>query len=495
MKNIFKELQRRKVYTLGVAYVVISWLLLQVADTVLPIYDTPDWVLRSFTTLLFLGFPIALVLAWIYDFSNGKIVKTADESETAEDGVIELPSGPSIAVLPFRNLSNDPEQELFADALCGDIISGLTRSSHLFVLSSGATSGMDRAELDATDIGPRLGVRYLLKGAVQKSGDMLRISASLVEAVDGVQIWSQKYDRELSAENLFALQDEIREQIVATLSDLHGVIYSTQTHKNVHRPTNSLSAWECLSVALEYDKYISRENHLRARESLEQAIDIDPSYDEAWSHLSWIYTDEFVHGFNPLPEPMERALEAAQKGVRLAPGNYHNHWLLSRVYYFMGQKEKFLAEAQNALELNSSDGTTLGLIGMYIAFTGNWERGLEMVEKAKLLNPNYPDYYHLVFACGALARNDYQGTLDELLKAQLSDFPLFQMLLIAGYARLGRQEDASRQLKELEGILPGINQEASLDTLNKMFPFLPDLVEDVMAGLATSGMTGEETRC
>ena len=249
MKKFFKELQRRKVYTVGVAYIIAGWLLLQVADTILPIYDAPDWVLRTFTTLLFLGFPVALVLAWIYDLSNGKIVRTPEEVEEAEevvDNTIELPSGPSIAVLPFRNLSGDSDQDLFADALCGDIITGLTQSSHLFVLSAGATAGIGDDDMDARETGEKLGVKYLLKGTVQKSGDTLRVTASLMDAANGVQIWSQNYDRQLSAENLFTIQDDIREQIVATLSDLHGVIYSTQAHKNIHRSTNNLNAWECL---------------------------------------------------------------------------------------------------------------------------------------------------------------------------------------------------------------------------------------------------------
>lgn len=488
MRKLLKELQRRKVYTIGAAYVIVAWVLLQVADTVLPIYDMPDWVLRTFTTVLFLGFPVALVLAWIYDISNGKVVKTpAEASQASEDG-IELPSGPSIAVLPFKNLSGDSSQDLFADALCGDIITGLTQSSHLFVLSPGASAGMADEDLDARETGAALSVKYLLKGTVQKSGDMLRVTASLIDTANGVQIWSRNYDRELSAKNLFTIQDDIREQIVATLSDLHGVIYSTQTHKNIHRPTVSLNAWECLSVALVYDKYISMENHLRARESLERAVEIDPEFDGAWSHLSWIYTDEYVYGFNLLPDPMERALAAAQKGVRLAPENYHNHWLLSRVHYFMGQLDLFRAAAQNALELNASDGTTLGLIGMYTAFSGEWDRGLQMIEKAKLLNPNFPDYYHLDTGCGAFAKGDYQSALDEMLKANLSDFPLYLMLLTATYALLNRDDEASQQLEKLQRTQPGTTRESARETLQKMFPFQPDFVRVAMGGLAAAGL-------
>jgi TolB-like protein len=486
--GFFKELKRRKVYTIAVAYVVVGWLLLQVADVVLPIYDTPDWVLRTFTTLLFLGFPIALVLAWVYDFTTEGVVTTEPDPEDEHETAIDLPSGPSIAVLPFENLSGEADQNLFAQALTGDIVSGLTQSSNLFVLTAGATGGIGSGQPDIKSIGDKLGVSYLLQGSVQKSGDSLRVTALLIDSSNGVQIWSGNYDRELSAEDLFKVQDDIREQIVATLSDLHGVIYATQAHKSIHRPTRNLNAYDCLSVALEYDKFLSVENHLLARESLERAIEIDPQFDSAWAHLSWIYTDEYVYGFNQLPDPMERALEVARKGVRLAPQSYHNHWLLSRVHYFMGNRELFLAEASKALELNSSDGTTLGLIGMYTAWAGDWDRGLEMMEKAKLLNPNYPPYYHVVFGTAAYARGDYENAIETLLKADLSDFPPYLIFLAASYIILERSEDASRQLEDLERIQPGIKQQAAREMLARTFPFQAELVDRVITGLARAGL-------
>jgi TolB-like protein len=142
----------------------------------------------------------------------------------------DLPGGPSIAVLPFSNLSGDSAQDLFAEALRGDIVTGLTQSSHLFVLTADSTAGYagGDAEDELVAIGAKLGVMYLLRGSVRKSGDALRVSAQLMNAANGVQLWSMNYDRELDAEALFAVQDDIRERIVASLSDLHGVIYSTQ---------------------------------------------------------------------------------------------------------------------------------------------------------------------------------------------------------------------------------------------------------------------------
>jgi len=505
MRVFLRELKRRKVYTIAVAYVVAAWILLQAAATVLPIYDTPGWVLKAFTTLLFLGFPVAVILAWVYDITSKGVVRTepaeehaGDESlsdsdtltrpKESTDDAIALPSGPSIAVLPFQNLSGDPEQNLFAQALCGDIISGLTQSSHLFVLAAGATAGMEEPGQDIVEAGKKLGVSFLLQGSVRKAVETLRISAQLLDAANGVQLWSQNYDRQLSAESLFAVQDDIREQIVATLSDLHGVIYSAQSEKNIHRPTSSLNAYECLSVALAYDKYLSEENHLRARESLERAIEIDPEFDEAWSHLSWIYTDEWVWEFNPLPDSITRALEAARHAIQLAPKNYHSHWLLSRVYYFMQDRERFFASSKRALELNSSDGTTLGLIGMYTAFSGEWERGAEMIDKAKLLNPNYPEYYHVALGSAEFARADYPAALQELQKASIVDWHLLQIFLTATNAMLGREQEAVQHLERVQHLLPGLTADRAREFISKTFPFVPDYVETVVDGLKKAGL-------
>jgi len=502
-------MKRRKVYTVAVAYVVVAWVLLQVAATVLPIYDTPGWVLKAFTTLLALGFPLALILAWAYDLTAKGVVRTgpadtdadndADEASASEakslsgpqipeDDSITLPSGPSIAVLPFQNLSGDPDQDLFAQALGGDIITGLTQSSHLFVLAAGATAGMDEPGSDLVAIGKKLGVSFLLQGSVRKAGETLRVSAQLLDAGNAVQLWSQNYDRQLSAESLFAVQDDIREQIVATLSDLHGVIYSAQSEKSVHCKTNSLNAYECLSVALAYDRYLSEENHLRARESLERAIEIDPEFDEAWAHLSWIYADEWVWEFNPLPDSMQRALDAARHAIQLAPKNYHNHWLLSRVYYFMQDQERFLSSSRRALELNSSDGTTLGLIGLYTAFSGDWDRGVEMINKAKILNPNYPDYYHVAIGTAQFAKGDYQAALTELQKASIVDWHMLQVFLTATYAMLGREKEAVYHLDKLRQLLDDLTEERVREFISRTFPFVPDYVETVVDGLRKAGL-------
>lgn len=487
MPKFFQELRRRSVFSVGTTYVVVGWLLLQAADLVLPIYEAPEWILPVFTTLLFLGFPLALVLAWAYEITP-KGVQRADDpskftSQFTSNEVLDLPSGPSIAVLPFSNFTTDTDQQLFAQAMTNDIITGLTQCSALRVVSAGAAELETDGHVKPITAARKLGVRYLLQGSVNKVSQQLRVTAQLTDTKTNEQMWSANYDKELTATNLFVVQDDIREQIVATLGDLHGVIYSSETEKNVHRPTESLNAYECLSVALAYDKYLSEEYHLHARESLERALELDPEFDQAWSHLSWIYTDEVVFGYNPLPNAMERALKAARRGVQLAPNNYHNHWLLSRVHYFNGEKDLFFAEAEKSLSLNSNDGTVLGLIGAYTLLAGQWERGVALIQKAKILNPNHPDYYHWFLSAADFHNNHYAEALKKLRKMSFLEWPPALLFLISASALTNNMKEATRYHDALEGLLGEVTLNDARDYLTKMIPYADDLVATLMKGL------------
>lgn len=504
MWRFLQELRRRRVFTVAVAYGAVAWALLEAASILFPTFGAPEWVMPVFTVVLFLGLPLAIVLAWAYDITPAGVVRSGEPREpvkplpaqsehtsavepaTEPQDHTSLPDGPSIAVMPFRNLSGEPDQDLFAEALTGDIVSGLTQYTHLFVLSSGSISGVDARNPDVISLGKKLNVEYLLQGSVRKTGEQLRVTVQLLDAGNGVQLWSQSYDRQLSAASLFEVQDHIREQIVATLGDMHGVIWSKQTERNVHRPTHSLNAYECLSVALAYDKYLSEDNHQRARDSLERAIALDPEFDEAWAHLSWIYTDEWLYGYNELPDARERALAAAQKGIKLAPRSHHNHWLLARVHYFAGERELFLTEAEKSLRLNSNDGTTVGLLGLYLSLAGEGSRGIALLRKAALLNPNHPDYYYLGFGIAHMLSHDYDAALDEFRKMNLPEWMLAQVCLTAVSALLDHREEALRYLGRLRALCATDVVEEAQHRLNTFLPYQPDLIATMLHGLKTA---------
>lgn len=482
MKTFFRELQRRKVYVVGAAYAVVGWLVLQVAATVLPIYNAPEWALQAFTTLLFLGFPVALVLAWAYDITPDGVQRTdpvGEDRPPAHDPALDMPEGPTISVLPFRNLSADPEQDLFAQAMTEDIVKGLTQNSKLAVVAPGPVP----SGVSAIEAGRQLGVQHVLLGSVNKSGDQLRVTARLSHTPSAREIWSGSYDETLSARSLFEVQDDIRQQIVSTLGDFHGVIYSSATREGANRPTENLNAYECLAVALAYDKQLTERAHLKARESLERAIELDPEFDDAWSHLSWIYTDEVVFGFNPKPHSMERALSAAHRAIELNPTNYHSHWLLSRVHYFNGERDQFLAEAEKSLELNASDGTTLGLLGGYMALAGEWERGARLLAKARKLNPRHPDYYHVFQALIDLHAGDAERARTESLKANLGGWPIGLMLQAGLSALVGNLDEARKFRGRLSDLIGAVDTDRLLAQWRTFLPFQPELAKRLVDAL------------
>ncbi len=485
MTNFWAELLRRKVVRVAIAYAIGAWVLLQIGDTLIGLLSLPGWAGQLLVGVIAVGFPIALILSWLYDWTPMGVRRADrnadDESTVAHEAAVTLPPGPSIAVMPFKNLSGDADQELFAQSMTNDILTGLTQSSSLRVVASGSIQPED--VMKSANVGKALGVRYLLQGTVNKSGDQLRVTAQLTDASSNVQMWSDTYDKQLTATSLFDVQDDIRQQIVATLGDFHGVIFSSETEKNVHRSTKILDAYECLSVALAYDKYLTEEYHLRARKSLERAVKIDPQFDQAWAHLSWIYTDEVVFGYNPLPNSMQRALGVAKRAIEIAPNSYHDHWLLSRVYYFRGEKELFLAESQKALSLNSNDGTTLGLVGGYTALSGEWERGVALLRKAQILNPRHPDYYFLFLSAAELHHGDDKAALEQLLKMTFIEWPLALLFLMAANALTDNAADASRYREMLNRIQPDATLTFADEHFRNWFPFAKELRKTLMRGL------------
>jgi adenylate cyclase len=472
--KFWNELKRRQVVQSGVAYLIVAWGLAQVADLLLENFAASDWVMQWILICLGLGFPIALIIAWFYKITLAGFLREEVISKTQGNSNARIQT-PSIVVLPFKNLSPDEDQDLFAAAITNDIMQGLTQTSFLSVVSSGAATTENELEFN---------VDFLLQGSVNRIGDNLRVSARLTEVQDSIDIWSNQYDRQLTANSLFEMQDDICEQLVATLGNLHGVVYSTETHRNMQRPTNSLNAYQCLAVALGYDKHISEENHLLARQSLEQAVKLDPGYGSAWGHLSWIYTDEYVYGYNPLPDSMTRALSAARKGLQMAPNHYHSHWLLARVYYFNGEKEMFLAEAERSLTLNSRDSTTLGLIGCYMGLSGDSNRGMELIKKAMTLNPNYPGYLHWFLAVVLFQDENYAEAQTELIKANLHEWHLYLLLLAACSDQIGNRELKLQCIGELKEIHEEFDMDDVRKLLNRFLVFLPELAQRIHASVS-----------
>ena len=189
-------------------------------------------------------------------------------------------------MLPFDNLSGDPDDEIFADGLTEDIITALSRFPDLFVIARNSTFQYKGRAVDVREVGHDLGVRYVLEGSLRRSGEKIRVSAQFLNAKDGSHIWGDTYDRSLSTSDMFAIQDDIREHVVATLGDLHGIIARTGLSDAMDKGTDNLDAYACyLRAWIVYDTVFTPDEHLLVRDCLERAVEADPDYADAWATL------------------------------------------------------------------------------------------------------------------------------------------------------------------------------------------------------------------
>jgi len=262
---------------------------------------------------------------------------------------------------------------------------------------------------DLPDLCTRTRAGYVVQGSVRRAAGRVRISVQLIEGATGVQLWGDRYDREMV--DVFALQDEVTRTIAATLGvKMQDVVLQRALRKSAAE----LSAYDCLLRARRYTWMLSAEMHAEARDLLEKAVELDPLSADAHGLLANVYLGEHRFEMNPRPNPIGRALVHALAATRLDPQNAYARCWLAIVHFFRGENEKFEAEAQLALSLNPNDPETLADVGHYYAFMGQFERGVELSRRAQQLNPSHPGWYHFSFARLHYHEGKYQQTIADV---------------------------------------------------------------------------------
>ncbi len=408
--------------------------------------------------------------------------------QAREDTVLALPSGPSIAVLPFTNLSGDPNDAYFSVGLTEDIITALSRFSGLLVFARESTSQFTGGSVDPREVGRKLGARYVLAGSVRRSQDQLRVTTRLLDAEDGTQLWSESYDRNLTMADVFAVQDEITGRVVGIIGSPDAPWFKSEIQKELRtkRP-DSLEAYECVLLSnWIYDDFLP-EAHAQARDCLERAVELEPEYSLAWSHLGQMYFEEYKYGYNRRPEPVERAIAAVQKALELDRQDQYANYMLALMLYVQERSfGPFYAAAERAIALNPNAAFVLADLGTWIAYSGEWERGKALVEKSMKLNPFHKSWLPFSFFLDHYRKSEYREALVVVLKINLPNNEGVQTGLAAVYGQLGETEKSKAIVDHLLAIRPGFADDPRGWFVRRRMP--DELVESLMDGLRKAGL-------
>jgi len=390
--SLFNELRRRNVIKVAIAYAVVAWLLLQVADIILPTFRTPDWVMQVVTFLLILGFPVALIFAWAFELTPDGVRRDTGSDAIPADPTTEVATsatvahdGKSIAVLPFENLSRDTANEPFVVGVHDDLVTKISKIGSIKTISR--TSVMQYRETTKTipQIAKELGVTTVLEGGIQKAGDRVRVNVQLIDTATDHHLWAETYDRQLTAENIFAIQEEIATSVAEALQ---ATLSPEQKDRLASVPTKNMAALE------EY--FAGRENTatrtVRALEKaathFERAIELDPEFALAYVGLSDAVVLRNVYGNLPEDEMLARVEPLIHKALALDKNLGEAYTSLGSLKYHIKDYDDAEAAYKHALELNPNYATTYHWYGTLLL--DGLDRVVEsfaMTSKAAELDP------------------------------------------------------------------------------------------------------------
>ncbi len=423
------------------------------------------------------------VQVWRWQPDGGEVVTAA---ATAEKAPLALPDKPSIAVLPFNNMSGDPEQEYFADGIAEDVITALSRFRSLFVIARNSSFSYRGTSPDIRVVAQELGVRYVVEGSVRKAGERVRITAQLIEAETGNHLWAERFDRELK--DIFAVQDEITQRIVGALQPEIGM---AEWERARRKSPNSLDAWAIYHQGIHHLYQYSKADNAEARRLFRQAIEHDDKFASAYAMLAYAC---FMAVFDALTEyrvdQLSESFETAQQAVRLDDQDAMAHAILGRVLSMRHQHDLAIAECDKAIELNPNLAQAQFGRGLALVLSGQPDDAVTNLENAARLSPRDPNYYAflVILAWASLLQGKFDDALEWARRAvaQPNSGVWGNATLAIVLAHLERCEEAREALDRLIEEKPDF----ALSFIEETLSFRRDsdrfIFED---GLRRSGLT------
>ena len=368
---------------------------------------------------------------------------------------LPLPDKPSIAVLPFANMSGDPEQEFFADGIAEDIITALSRYPSLFVIARNSSFIYKGRAVDVKQVGRELGVRYVLEGSLRKAGNRIRVTAQLVEAETGNHLWAERYDRDLA--DIFAVQDEITHAVTIAIAP---AIAEAELHRALRKAPGSLDAWAAYQRGLWHLGKFAREDNALAEKFFREVVDLDPTFAGGYRGLGYAQFQAAMSGFQKrsLPEVQSSAEALVRRAVGLDGADAEARTSLGEMLLYRGDHEGALAEAERALAMSPNLASGHGWRGAALIFSGRADEGLASLATSIRLDPRDPllvlRLNHL--AVGLYLAHEYEAAIEAARRGIRSnpDFPSTYRWVAAALGQLGRLEDAKAALEKAIAVAP-----------------------------------------
>jgi len=393
---------------------------------------------------------------------------------------LKLPDKPSIAVLPFTNMSGDIDQDYFSDGMTEDLITDLSQISGLFVISRNSVFTYKGKAVKIKQVAKDLGVRYVLEGSVRRVGDRVRITAQLIDAKTGHHIWAERYDREMK--HIFTLQDEVTGKIVEALAVK---LVADEHARLTKKGTDNLGAYDLVLRGSALLNRYTRESNELAREMFERAIQIDPDYTSAYEGLVWTRLMAWMHAWDHDPKLLDDALALGKKAVSLDESSPQGHVILGNVYLWKKRHQEAITELKKAVSLNPNDADALSSLGGALVFSGLPQKALGYLEKAIRLNPNYPEHYIFSLGHAFFELKMYEEAVAALQKSIIKNpnFMPAHSMLASCYGHLGKKEFARAKAEEVKRIIP----QFSLKGAAEILPMKNEVFKHYAEGLRKAG--------
>jgi adenylate cyclase len=375
------------------------------------------------------------------------------EPAAIERFAFPLPEKPSIAVLPFDNLSGDPGQEPLADGLTEEIITALSKSPNLFVIARNSTFTYKGKAVPVKQVAEDLGVRFVLKGSLQRSADRVRINAQLIDALDGHHLWAERYDREFN--DIFALQDDVIQNIMIALQV---ELTEGEELRLLHARAASPEAFEYMQKSRSHYNRFTKEDNAIARELAAKVVEISPEYPDPWAWMGFHHLSDYRFGWSAdRKESFEKAVESAEKAYELDPELSVTNGLLGVLNIYRGRYDEAILDARKSVDLMPSSAPAIARLAWILSYAGQPDEAIPLMQQAMRLSPYYPTWFAATLGLAYMMTGDYQNAIaahEELIKREgMLQFAYARLALLHNLQ--GDEEKAQDYAAELLSLKPG----------------------------------------